>query len=145
VSRDRWLVTTLASLGAAISMASIAAAPFELPAPTGRYAVGTMTWRVTDDARRETFSESVEPRQVEVLAWYPLQESGGGGRAPYLREGLAEVRTFATLFGVPESSFDDLADVRTHGELDGGGNSRDRSRGADASPAWVSGRSAPHR
>ena len=119
MSRDRWLVTTLASLGAAISMASIAAAPFELPAPTGRYAVGTMTWRVTDDARRETFSESVEPRQVEVLAWYPMQESGGGGRAPYLREGLAEVRTFATLFGVPESSFDDLADVRTHGELAG--------------------------
>jgi len=99
--------------------AILSAAPFELPAPTGRYPVGTTSWRVTDSARRETFSASGESRQVEVLAWYPLEGSRGGALAPYLREGLAEVRTFATVFGVAESAFDELADVRTHAELSG--------------------------
>src|SRR5262245_27560930 len=97
--------------------ATLSTAPFELPAPTGRFPVGTTTWHVTDDARRETFAASGEPRQVEVLAWYPAA-SRTGKPAPYLRAGVAEVRSFATLFGVPSNSFDDLADVKTHATLD---------------------------
>jgi dienelactone hydrolase len=108
--------------GGAVVTAAITAflpmAPFELPAPTGRYPVGTTAWRVTDTARRETFSAAGEPRQVEVLAWYPAVARRGGAPAPYLRGGLAEVRSFATLFGVPVTSFDELAEVRTHATLD---------------------------
>ena len=37
--------------------------------------------------------------------------------APYLREGLPEVRAFAKLFGV-ETAFDALEGIRTHAELD---------------------------
>ena len=92
-------------------------AAFELPAPTGRYPVGTTSWHVIDPARRETFTASGELRQVEVLAWYPAA-SRGDMLAPYLRGGLAEVRSFATLFGVPPNSFDDLAGVKTHSTLD---------------------------
>ena len=47
------------------------AGAFDLPAPTGPYPVGTTTWRVTDPARKETFTATGEPRQVEVHAWYP--------------------------------------------------------------------------
>jgi dienelactone hydrolase len=96
----------------------VSPATFELPSPTGRYAVGTTAWRLTDTARPETFAGSGELRQVEVLAWYPAAEARGGAPAPYLREGLAEVRTFATLFRVPPTAFDGLADVRTHAQLD---------------------------
>jgi alpha-beta hydrolase superfamily lysophospholipase len=106
----------------AVAVAAMAAtlpiAAFELPAPTGRFPVGTTSWHVTDAARRETFSASGEPRQVEVLAWYPAAANRGGKPAPYLRSGLAEVRSFATLFGVSPDSFDDLAGVRTHAILD---------------------------
>jgi predicted dienelactone hydrolase len=94
-------------------------AAFELPAPTGRYAVGTTSWRLVDQSRPETFGAPGEFRNVEVLAWYPA--AAGPRRAdpaPYLREGLSEVRTFATLFGAPETSFDAVATVRTHAELD---------------------------
>src|SRR5205823_14838492 len=37
---------------------------------------------------------------------------------PYLREGLAEVRSFATVFGVSDTTFDPLASVQTHATLD---------------------------
>jgi dienelactone hydrolase len=90
--------------------------PFELPAPTGPYRVGTTSWRLTDRSRPETFAAPGEFRQLEVMAWYPAAP-GRGVAAPYLREGLAEVRPFAKLFG-DASAFDTVAAVRAHGELD---------------------------
>src|SRR5215813_11589696 len=90
-------VTTIAAV------ATLAAVPFELPAPTGQYAVATTTWRLTDNARRESFKDSAESRQVEVLAWYPTSSPSGYALAPYLREGLTEARTFATALRAPET------------------------------------------
>jgi Platelet-activating factor acetylhydrolase, isoform II len=104
-------------LSAAASRAD-APAPFELPSLTGRYAVGTTTWRLIDRSRPETFAASGGFRNVEVLAWYPAAGPLRGRPAPYLREGLAEVRSFATLFGVPETAFDVLEGVRTRSQLD---------------------------
>jgi pimeloyl-ACP methyl ester carboxylesterase len=110
--------------GLSVATSHAVAAAFELPSPTGPYAVGTTAWRLTDTARRETFTGSGEFRQVEVLAWYPAapRRSAGLSRrsalAPYLREGLSEVRTFATLFRAPETAFDGLEGVRTHAEFD---------------------------
>ncbi len=92
---------------------------FEIPPPTGRYPIGTTAWRLTDNTRTDPFSESGAFRQVEVLAWYPAAAPRRGALAPYLREGLSEVRSFATLLRGSETVFDDLADVRTHAELDG--------------------------
>src|SRR4051812_39990380 len=88
---------------------TVAAAPFELPSPTGSYPVGTTSWHLTDRSRPETFGAPGEFRQVEVIAWYPAA-SRGGATAPYLREGVAEVRPFAKLFGA-ESAFDAVESV----------------------------------
>jgi dienelactone hydrolase len=103
---------------AAMPLAAVepAAPPFELPAPTGPYAVGTTSWRLTDESRQETFEEGTGFRQVEVFAWYPAAP-GREDRAPYLREGLAEVQSFARALGAPEV-FDGMARVRTHAGLD---------------------------
>jgi predicted dienelactone hydrolase len=119
-------VNTIVATATAVTIGAVAVhsgvdgpAPFELPAPTGRHAVGTTAWRVTDSSRRETFTASGEFRQVEVIAWYPAAARRRTiTPAPYLREGLAEVRTFARLFGAPETAFDGLENVRTHAELD---------------------------
>src|SRR5262245_27695633 len=92
-------------------------APFELPPPTGVQPVGTTSWRLTDSARAEVFASDRERRQVEVIAWYPAVAPRNASKAPYLREGLAEVRVFARGFG-NENAFDNLATVRTHAELD---------------------------
>jgi hypothetical protein len=99
-----------------LAAAEPAAPPFELPAPTGPYAVSTTSWRLTDESRRETFEEGAGFRQVEVFAWYPAAP-GREERAPYLREGLPEVHRFARALEAPEA-FDGLARVRTHAGLD---------------------------
>jgi len=93
-------------------------APFELPHPTGTFAVGTTSWRVTDTSRPDPFSSTGDSREIEVLAWYPTVAQPGATRAPYLREGLAEVRAFARAFG-DEAVFDTLARVQTHAAVDG--------------------------
>lgn len=119
-STRRSAVMTLISAlaGARVSaLRQTGASLVELPAPTGPYPVATTSWKLTDRSRAEAFAAPGEFRQIEVLAWYPAA-AGNGARAPYLREGLAEVRTFAKVFGA-EAAFDGLADVRTHAELDG--------------------------
>src|SRR5437867_3238340 len=94
---------TIAAILAVLGLTSAATprgvvrAAFELPPPTGRYAVGTTAWRVTDSSRHETFTTSGEFRQVEVLAWYPAAAPRSGGLAAYLREGLADVRVVSLL------------------------------------------------
>lgn len=99
------------------SIPTAAPAPFDLPAPTGALPIGATSWHVTDDTRKETFTGSGKTRQVHVLAWYPATSSSTAERAPYLREGLTEVSTFATLLRSP-GVFDDLARVQTHATLD---------------------------
>ena len=104
-------------MGALVTSQPAAPAVFTLPALTGPYRIATTSWRLTDPSRPETFGAPGELRQIEVLAWYPAA-AGRGPVAPYLREGLSEVRAFAKLFGA-ETAFDGVRDVRTHAVLDG--------------------------
>ena len=60
----------------AFAIAALAPAPFVLPAPTGRHAVGSTSWTVTDAARAEPFAPA-ERRQVKVTAWYPATAANG--------------------------------------------------------------------
>jgi dienelactone hydrolase len=92
-------------------------AGFSLPAPTGPSAVGTTSWSIRDESRREAFGGG-EERAIKVVAWYPTAASANGARAPYFREGAIEGRTFAALMKQPETIFDDLADARTVSLLD---------------------------
>jgi alpha-beta hydrolase superfamily lysophospholipase len=110
-----WALLLVAPMTAMPSQHATPAA-FELPTPTGRYPIGTTEWRLTDRSRPETFAGPGEFRQVEVIAWYPAA-AGGGAVAPYLREGVAEVRPFAKLFGA-ETAFDQVESVATHAEVD---------------------------
>lgn len=89
-----------------------------LPKPTGPFTVGTTTIRLVDDARPEPFAETPANRQVVVHAWYPAVNGSTGERARYLREGMAEARTFATLLRQPEGALDYLADTRTYSVVD---------------------------
>ena len=105
------------SLRVVAATSPVAAEPFILPAPTGKAFVGTTGWLVTDEARAETFAEPGVHREVGVLVWYPAA-ADTWKRAPYLTWGLPEVRGFATLLRGERSSFDGLADVRTHAMVD---------------------------
>ena len=109
----------MAALALAIVQQPETPTTIELPAPTGPYPVATTTWRLTDAARKETFSAAGDQRQVEVIAFYPAAAPRRtGALAPYLREGLPEVRTFATVLRASRAVFDGLEKVRTHAEMD---------------------------
>jgi predicted dienelactone hydrolase len=88
---------------------------FKLPAPTGKSAIGTTRWVVTDRSRDETFAPG-RKRDIEVVAWYPAA-SATGRPAPYIRDGMEEVLSFARLAKLGEA-FDGLASVETHAFLD---------------------------
>src|SRR5688500_11053270 len=100
-------IVLLMLLFACIAVRAQAPPPtFELPAPTGKMPVGTTRWVVVDPSRQETFAPG-KPREVEVIAWYPRAGATGatgatgavGARdtAPYMRNGMEEVLSFARL------------------------------------------------
>jgi predicted dienelactone hydrolase/sugar lactone lactonase YvrE len=91
-------------------------APFVLPAPTGRFPVGTTSWQLMDPSRREPFTGNQASRAVEVVAWYPA--AAAAEPAPYLRWGLFEVQGFADLLRAGRHAYDHLDRVRTHASLD---------------------------
>ena len=99
-------------------MGRMAAPMFELPAPTGKSPIGTTTFFATD-ARAETFDPAGGKRQIAIHAWYPsAPHAPDAKRAPYLREGLAEVEVFQRLTKQPSGAFDALDEVRTHAAMD---------------------------
>ena len=91
-------------------------ATFELPAPTGKSPVGTTRWIVADPSRQETFAPG-RTREVEVIAWYPAAHRAMLRRAPYLRNGMEEVLSFARLAKLGDA-YNGLASVKTHAMLD---------------------------
>jgi predicted dienelactone hydrolase len=99
----------------AIARAQTPPATFVLPAPTGKLPVGTTSWVVVDQAREEVFAPG-RRREVQVLAWYPIDASLGEN-APYMRNGMDEALGFARLAKLGDA-YHGLASVKTHAILD---------------------------
>jgi hypothetical protein len=135
----RVLIVTLAIMGSVIVQAQTPPPLFELPAPTGTLPVGTTRWIVADPSRQEAFAPG-RTREVEVIAWYPAATSGPPSRpeaatarsrrsspessraeaettAPYLRNGMEEVLSFARLAKLGDA-YNGLASIKTHSILD---------------------------
>lgn len=93
---------------------------FDLPPPTGKSPVGTTRWVVIDPEREETFAPG-NRREVEVIAWYPragtMTKAAGRETAPYLRNGMEEVLSFARLAKLGDA-YNGLVNVATHSIID---------------------------
>ncbi|MFF2044181.1 alpha/beta hydrolase [Kitasatospora sp. NPDC058170] len=55
----------------------------DLPAPTLRRPVGTVSLHLVDRARQDPFAPVPGPRELMVQLWYPALATGGRARAPY--------------------------------------------------------------
>jgi predicted dienelactone hydrolase len=99
----------------AAPLAQAPAPTFELPAPTGKSPIGTTRWVVTDTSREELFAPG-RKRDIEIVAWYPAA-APATEPAPYIRDGMEEVLSFARLAKLGEA-FNGLASVKTHATLD---------------------------
>ena len=109
------IVLILLATWIAAPLAQAPAPPFELPAPTGKSVIGTTRWVVTDNSRDEVFAPG-KKHDIEVVAWYPAA-APGTQPAPYIRDGMEEVLSFARLAKLGEA-FNGLASVTTHATLD---------------------------
>src|SRR5664279_254734 len=74
-------------LGLAISIALPFVFPvFHFPLPSGTYAIGTVTYRLTDTSRSEIFSSVPSARrELMIQVWYPARNSPSSPRAPYVQ------------------------------------------------------------
>jgi predicted dienelactone hydrolase len=113
----RILLPVIVVVLGATPFAQAPAPTFELPAPTGKLPIGTTRWIVTDASREEPFVPG-KKRDVEVIAWYPATAgAAGAATAPYVRDGMEEVLSFARLAKLSDA-FNGLANVKTHAVLD---------------------------
>ena len=80
--------------------------PAGLPAPTGRYQVGRVSFELVDPARVEIYSSNPQDRrELVVWLWYPAAPGPGAERAVYLPEAWAPT---GQLLGL------DAAGLRSH-------------------------------
>jgi len=58
---------------------------FQLPSPSGEFAIGTVSFELTDNSRNETFTEIPnDHRRILLRAWYPTDDVTGYTMAPYV-------------------------------------------------------------
>lgn len=120
------IVATLAVLGvvwlAFVVAIAIGSPMFELPEPTGAYAIGVTSLYVEDPAREETYTpEPDDHRELMVRVWYPAEDVSASHRpVPYWEDARQAGRHMARIathvFGITlrENSFDHYAAIPTH-------------------------------
>jgi dienelactone hydrolase len=70
-----------------------------LPAPTGRYRLGTVSLYLVDKSRPDPWVPSIPFRGLVIQIWYPAHAVGGYPRAPYFTPILA--RAYEKSQGIP--------------------------------------------
>lgn len=92
---------------------------FRLPTPSGEYAIGTVTFELTDDNRNETFTELPnDHRRILVRAWYPADTVAGHNMAPYVDAPGQFGTGIQQSFGFPAFIVSHYQLTKTHSYLD---------------------------
>jgi predicted dienelactone hydrolase len=89
---------------------------FTLPAPTGRYEVGTRAIHLVDGNRQDPWKPD-RKRELMVSVWYPAKDTGHYPRQQWLPDGLLDaVDELAVGAGIPKGAVDWTA-ARTFGHV----------------------------
>jgi len=102
-------------LGAAVIPPILLPIP-KLPNPTGPYAVGTVSFMLTDESRTEMYSNRPgEPRTIMVQVWYPAgKPSGASKTAPWIEHMEVMGPALADFLGKPRFFFDHVRYARAN-------------------------------
>lgn len=102
------------SIGLAVALPAVLPV-FQLPPPSGPYAIGTLTYHWTDDTRHEAFSSEPD-RQRELMAqiWYPARKESSSSHAPYVADAAEVMHAQAQLHRYPDFALQHLQYVPTH-------------------------------
>lgn len=88
---------------------------FQLPTPSGEYAIGTVTFELTDTNRNETFtSDPTDHRRILIKAWYPSDDVTGYAMAPYVDSPEQFSTGIQQSWGFPTIMTSHFALIKTH-------------------------------
>ncbi len=91
---------------------------FSLPTPSGEYAIGTLTFELTDNSRNETFTEPPnDHRRILIKAWYPADTITGYRMAPYIDAPSQFGTGIERSFGFPTFIVSHFQLTKTHSYL----------------------------
>ena len=92
---------------------------FQMPDPTGQYAVGTTSFAFTDDSRPEIFTPDPEDKRlVYVQVWYPAESTADSTQARMWIDPEKITPALAKDFGVPEFVFSHFSLIQSNSYLD---------------------------
>ncbi|MEW6402464.1 MAG: hypothetical protein AB1649_11745 [Chloroflexota bacterium] len=118
-----YLALRLVQGGAVILLAVSTALPILLPVPRiprpiGSYPVGTTSFRLVDESRRELYSGRDEPRKFVVQMWYPAEPRREDKPAPWMVNSEIFAPAIATYLEMPSFFLDHLSLVKTPAYVD---------------------------
>ncbi|MFG2780284.1 alpha/beta hydrolase family protein [Streptomyces prunicolor] len=91
-------------------------AEFTLPAPTGKYAVGTKEIHLVDEKRQDPWKPD-RKRETMISVWYPAKDADRYPRQPWISAGAqGAVDTMVGPAGVPKGAVD-WAGAKTFGHV----------------------------
>jgi len=94
-------------LGAAAALPALLPVP-RVPAPTGSHKVGTLSYVLVDESRRELYSGKDEPRKFLIQLWYPALPGPADHLAPWMPHPRAVARAISRWIGRPPFFLDHL-------------------------------------
>ena len=90
----------------------------KIPSPSGPLQVGTITFELTDESRREIYSGKDEPRSFMVQAWYPANPLPENQRARWMQRPDIFGPAISSFLKLPSFFLDHLALAKTPAYLD---------------------------
>jgi len=108
------LILTIILVGSTLFLDSMLPV-FQLPQPSGEYAIGNVTFELTDLNRNETFTENPDDhRRILIKAWYPSDDVAGLPMAPYVDSSEQFSSGIQQSWGFPTIMTSHFALIRTH-------------------------------
>jgi dienelactone hydrolase len=102
------LIPPLILLAVTVTLPILLPVP-SVPAPDGPYKVGTATYVLTDDSRKELYSGKDEPRKFMIQVWYPATPAPGSTPALWLDGAEQVAPAIADYLNLPHFFLDHIA------------------------------------
>lgn len=88
---------------------------FQLPQPSGLYAIGTVTYHWMDRSRAEILTHRTDDRrELVVQVWYPARSEWPVDRAPYVPDAGPLTSALGRVFGIPGIALRGIGLVESH-------------------------------
>lgn len=92
---------------------------YNMPKPTGKYEIGTISFDILDNSRKEIYSKDKEDyRKIRLQLWYPAENGGNNKVVPWLQDGIMVSKGASRIMGLPDFLFSHTALIKSNSYSD---------------------------